>query len=55
MLGEIPGVEEGRIFRSRQELHEANVHRGLMRGIAPGGHSIVLSGGYVAFLGPDRL
>lgn len=47
MQGTIPGVDEGRIFKGRKELHEANVHRGLMRGIAPGGYSIVLSGGYV--------
>lgn len=47
MQGTIPGVEEGRIFRDRKALHEANVHRGLMRGISPGGYSIVLSGGYV--------
>ncbi|NOY87643.1 MAG: HNH endonuclease [Deltaproteobacteria bacterium] len=47
MQGTIPGVEEGRIFKDRKALHAANVHRGLMKGIAPGGYSIVLSGGYV--------
>jgi putative restriction endonuclease len=47
IFGEIFGVRIGQIFASRRELHDANVHRGLMRGIAPGGSSIVLSGGYV--------
>jgi putative restriction endonuclease len=45
--GEIDGIEEGATFASRQELHDAGIHRGLMRGVAPEGHSIVLSGGYV--------
>lgn len=47
MIGEIPGVEAGQIFANRKALHDANIHRGLMRGIAPQGNSIVLSGGYV--------
>ncbi|MFC1877973.1 YDG/SRA domain-containing protein [Thermodesulfobacteriota bacterium] len=47
MSGEIEGIKEGSIFASRQELHNAGIHRGLMRGIAPEGHSIVLSGGYI--------
>lgn len=47
MIGEIPGVSVEQNFSSRRELHDANVHRGLMRGIAPRGYSIVLSGGYV--------
>lgn len=47
MVGDIPGVHVGQIFPNRKALHDANVHRGLMRGIAPGGYSIVLSGGYV--------
>jgi len=47
MQGTIPGVEEGRMFSDRKSLHDANVHQGLMKGISPGGHSIVLSGGYV--------
>ena len=47
MIGEIEGVIEGQIFENRRELHDANVHRGLMRGIGARGESIVLSGGYV--------
>jgi putative restriction endonuclease len=46
MIGEIEGVIEGQIFENRRELHDANVHRGLMRGIGARGESIVLSGGY---------
>jgi putative restriction endonuclease len=37
----------GKTHLSRRELHDAGIHRGLMRGIAPQGLSIVLSGGYV--------
>jgi len=44
--GEIDGIEEGATFVSRKELHNAGIHRGLMRGIAPKGYSIILSGGY---------
>ena len=40
-------VTIGTVFASRQELHDADIHRGYMRGIAPQGLSIVLSGGYV--------
>ena len=47
MFGEIESVTEGQIFESRRELHDANVHNGLMRGIGKQGASIVLSGGYV--------
>src|SRR3984893_1796374 len=47
ILGEIPGISYGAFFRDRQELHDKKLHRGLMRGIAPHGSSIVLSGGYV--------
>ena len=47
VLGEVPGIRVGTFFRNRQELHEKKLHRGLMRGIAPHGSSIVLSGGYV--------
>ena len=47
MSGEIDGIDEGASFASRQELHDAGIHRGLMRGIAPQGYSIVLSGGYI--------
>jgi len=46
MSGEIDGIEEGTKFASRKELHNAGIHKGLMRGIAPKGYSIVLSGGY---------
>jgi len=46
MIGEIEGVIEGQIYENRRELHDANVHRGLMRGIGARGESIVLSGGY---------
>jgi putative restriction endonuclease len=45
--GEIDGIAEGTLFSSRKELHDAGIHRGLMRGIAPEGNSIVLSGGYI--------
>jgi putative restriction endonuclease len=47
ILGDLPGVRAGTFFRDRQELHERKLHRGLQRGIAPHGSSIVLSGGYV--------
>ena len=44
--GSIPGIRVGQIFPKRQGLHDAGIHKGLMRGIAPGGEAIVLSGGY---------
>ncbi|MER7014037.1 YDG/SRA domain-containing protein [Saccharopolyspora sp. NPDC000359] len=48
--GEVPGVEEGRVFASRRELYDAGVHRALQDGIVGpkdrGAESIVLSGGY---------
>ena len=47
ILGAVPGIGVGKTFADRRALHDANVHRGLMRGIAPRGSSIVLSGGYV--------
>ena len=47
ILGDIPDVRPGTFFRDRQELHDQKLHRGLMRGIAPHGSSIVLSGGYI--------
>jgi putative restriction endonuclease len=47
IVGEIPDIRPGTFFRDRQELHDQKLHRGLMRGIAPHGSSIVLSGGYV--------
>ncbi|MFC1942851.1 YDG/SRA domain-containing protein [Chloroflexota bacterium] len=47
MIGNIEGVRVGQVFDSRRVLHDANVHRGLMNGIAPQGASIVLSGGYI--------
>jgi putative restriction endonuclease len=47
ILGHVPGISPGTFFRDRQELHEKQLHRGLMRGIAPHRSSIVLSGGYV--------
>jgi len=37
----------GRTFKNRRDLHDSGIHRGLMRGISPGGESVVLSGGYV--------
>ena len=46
-FGSVPGVLVGQSFPDRRSLHDANVHRGLMNGIAPNGTSIVLSGGYV--------
>jgi putative restriction endonuclease len=47
ILGGVPSVRPGTFFRDRQDLHDKKLHRGLMRGIAPHGSSIVLSGGYV--------
>ena len=47
MIGHISGVKIGQTFPDRRALHDANVHRGLMQGIAPDGSSIVLAGGYV--------
>jgi len=47
MIGPVQNVKVGQIFTSRRALHDENVHRGLMRGIAPQGSSIVLSGGYI--------
>jgi putative restriction endonuclease len=47
ILGQIPGIQPGSFFRDRQELHDKKLHRGLMRGIASHGSSIMLSGGYV--------
>ena len=46
ILGDVPGILPGTLFRDRQELHDKKLHRGLQRGIAPHGSSIVLSGGY---------
>ncbi len=40
-------INSGQAYSDRKALHAAGVHRGLMRGIAPMGESIVLSGGYV--------
>jgi len=47
MIGSISGINVGQTFLDRRALHDANVHRGLVQGIAPHGNSIVLSGGYV--------
>jgi putative restriction endonuclease len=47
ILGEVPGIVPGTLFRSRHELYDKKLHRALMSGIAPHGSSIVLSGGYV--------
>jgi putative restriction endonuclease len=46
IIGSVPGVLPGTFFRDRQHLHDTGLHRGLMRGIAPHGSSVVLSGGY---------
>ena len=46
-MSESDNLAIGTLFSSRRELHDAGIHRGLMRGIAPQGLSIVLSGGYV--------
>jgi putative restriction endonuclease len=49
-IGEPSGVEEGRTFTSRQEVHDHGVHRALQAGIVgtgrTGAESIVVSGGY---------
>lgn len=47
IFGAVPSIKVGQVFDSRRALHDANVHRGLMDGIAPQGASIVLSGGYI--------
>ena len=47
IIGTVPDVEVGSHFPNRQALHDADMHRGLLRGIAPAGSSIVLSGGFV--------
>jgi hypothetical protein len=47
ILGDVPGIRPGTLFRDRQELYDRKLHRALMSGIAPHGSSIVLSGGYV--------
>lgn len=47
MYGEIPGIEEGAAFADRRALHDADVHRGLVQGIAPGAAAIVLNEGYI--------
>ena len=47
MIGDVSEVSEGDVFVNRQALHDAGVHAGLQGGIGGGGHSIVLSGGYV--------
>ena len=47
VFGNVPGIQPGTYFRSRRELHDKKLHKGLMNGIATRGSSIVLSGGYV--------
>ena len=47
MLGHIETEKVGQLYKNRRALHDANIHRGLMNGIAPQGASIVLSGGYI--------
>jgi putative restriction endonuclease len=47
VLGDITAIRPGTFFRSRRELHDQKLHRGLQQGIASHGSSIVLSGGYV--------
>jgi putative restriction endonuclease len=46
IIGNVGDIKEGSFFIDRQELHDKGLHRGLMRGIAPKGSSVVLSGGY---------
>lgn len=50
IFGHIAGYPEGSLFRDREELHAAGVHRHLQAGISgsqsEGAESIVLSGGY---------
>ena len=43
MIGEVPGLEEGNLFKDRKALHDAGVHAGTQGGIGGGGESIVLS------------
>ena len=45
-IGDVAGIAPGTYFKNRQELHDKGLHLGLMRGIAPHGSSVVLSGGY---------
>ncbi|MFC1953905.1 YDG/SRA domain-containing protein [Chloroflexota bacterium] len=47
-FGSVPNIRVGQIFTNRRAaLHDADIHRGLMNGIAPQGASIVLSEGYI--------
>lgn len=49
-LGHVSGVPLGSLFRNRQALHDAGIHRPLQAGIdgnQGGAYSIVVSGGYV--------
>ena len=55
MFGEIKGVTEGQIFESRRELHDANVHNGLMRGIGKQGASIHIKPLGKPHNGPDDI
>ena len=51
LIGEVPGVAPGTRFDTRQEAHQAEVHRELQAGICgraeTGAESVVLAGGYV--------
>jgi putative restriction endonuclease len=47
IFGEVPGVKSGETFPDRQAMHDANVHRGIVQGIAAEGSAIVLNEGYV--------
>lgn len=47
IIGDVSNISSGTFYENRKALHEAGIHRGLMRGIAPHGSSVVLSGGYI--------
>lgn len=47
IFGEVPGINPGHTFPDRQAMHDANVHRGTVKGIAAKGSAIVLNEGYI--------
>jgi predicted restriction endonuclease len=49
-FGQVPGIQAGALFASREEVRRAGLHKHGMRGISTtegvGAHAIVISGGY---------
>ena len=46
IFGEVPGINPGHTFPDRQAMHDANVHRHTVKGIATQGSAIALNEGY---------